>query len=172
MKLSDAKYNYLYTVYNSQRFHTSTGEEEARQVKQLVTETNSKTILDYGSGKGLQYSRDRMHEKMGIEFDDITCYDIGVKEFRNLPDKMFDGVICIDVLEHIPETYLENNIKTIFLKAEKFVFLVVHCGLARKILSNGENAHCTIYPPEWWQDKIDACNTTGIKTVVNFRVPI
>jgi len=30
-------------------------------------------------------------------------------------------------------------------------------------LSNGENAHCSVYQKEWWFDKIDKLKPEGIK---------
>ena len=86
-----------------------------------------------------------------MNYRDITCYDPAVPEFSKLPDGKFDIVICTSVLEHIPEDQLMDTIKTIFSKANKFVFFVIHCGLATNLLSDGTNAHCTIYHPKKWK---------------------
>jgi hypothetical protein len=45
-------------------------------------------------------------------------------------------------------------------KAKLFVFATVAMYPAGKTLPNGENAHCTIKPPDWWRALID-CVTAG-----------
>lgn len=138
----------------------------------LVLGSRSQTILDYGSGHGNQYSQYQINNKFSIKSENITCFDIGVPEYSNLPEGKFDGVICMDVLEHIPAEYLDVNLETIFSKATKFVFLAIFCGPANSTLPNGENAHCTIEEPEWWHNKIRPFNINDIPLCVNFRLPI
>ena len=70
-------------------------------VKDLVQDTKSKTLLDYGCGKGLQYTKWKHHEELGIDMP--ALYDPAVPSYDTLPDGPFDGVISTDVLEHIPE---------------------------------------------------------------------
>ena len=71
-----------------------------------------------------------------------------------LPEGNFDGIISFDVLEHIPEEEIPQVIKEIFERANKFVFLGIDTSPAEDILPNGENAHCTQKPLEWWVDMI------------------
>lgn len=173
MKLTNEKYNELYRIYGETRTCVSTGPQEAEIVRHLVESTGSTTMLDYGSGKGLQYTRDRVHELMGLKLENISCYDIGIPEFSEMPGGKFDGVICIDVMEHIPEEFVDANLSMIFKKAEKFVFLFIACLPALKTLANGENAHCTVYPPSWWDNKIaEARKDKELELVVYYRVPV
>lgn len=132
---------------------------QAGRIKRLIDMTHSRTLLDYGSGKGLQYKMSpvripnigefkSMQEYFGVE--SIYCYDPSYMPFSRLPKDFFDGVISTDVLEHCPEPDLSWIIDEIFSYADKFVFTSVCCAPANKRLANGENAHCTIRPPEWW----------------------
>jgi len=130
----------------------------------LITETGAKTILDYGSGKGRFYASELKSED-GISYpnlqaywgvDEITCYDPGYKPFSKLPQGPFNGVVSTDVLEHCPEDDLSWIIGEIFSFASAFVYLNVCTLPAFRLLPNGENAHCTIKPPEWWVSLIDA----------------
>jgi hypothetical protein len=41
-------------------------------------------------------------------------------------------------------------IEEMFRYARRFVFANVACFPAVKNLPNGQNAHCTLHPPEWW----------------------
>jgi hypothetical protein len=86
------------------------------------------------------------------DIGELVCYDPAYEPHSGLPEGKFDGVISTDVLEHCPEEDLPWVIEEIFGYAKRFVFANVACFPARKKLPNGENAHCTIKPIEWWQD--------------------
>lgn len=129
---------------------------QAHHVRRLVAQTASRSILDYGSGKGMQYrpmalsdGSSSIQEYWGVER--IQCYDPGYEPFSRLPEEPFDGVIATDVLEHCPEADLPWIVAEIFSMARKFVFASVACHPAVKRLPNGENAHCTVRPPAFWE---------------------
>lgn len=118
----------------------------------LVKQTNSTTLLDFGCGKGQQYSIDNLHECWGGILP--TLYDPGFPEHDVKPDGLWDGVICTDVLEHVPEAAIRDVLGDIISRSNKFVFLNVSIRVARAVLPNGENAHCTVKPPEWWGHQV------------------
>ena len=97
--------------------------------------------------------------------DEIYCYDPAYTPFNQLPNKKFDGVISTDVLEHCPEEDIPWILDEIFGYATRFVFANVACYPAKKRLPNGENAHCTIREPEWWQRLLSEVSSkhAGIK---------
>lgn len=127
-------------------------------IKRLIEKTNAKEILDYGSGKGHQYIHIQIKDettgesKNLIEYWDVnvSCYDPSYAPFTSPPSRKYDGVICTDVLEHCPEEDLQWIIDDIFGHAKLFVYANVACYPAKARLPNGDNAHCTIRPPEWW----------------------
>ena len=126
--------------------------KHAKAIADLVKLTAAKTLLDYGSGKGYQYGIDRMHDLWGgIE---PVCYDPAVPASAKLPDGPFDGVICTDVLEHVPEDELDATLDAIFQRATRFVYLAISTRPARKFLPNGLNAHVTVHPADWWAGKL------------------
>ena len=88
--------------------------------------------------------------------DSITCYDPGFEPYINLPEGTFDGVVTTDVLEHCPHEDVPWILDEIFGYAREFVYINVACYPAKKTLPNGENAHCTIEPIEWWLKMFDA----------------
>lgn len=96
-------------------------------------------------------------------------YDPGVPEFSEKPHKTFDGVICCDVLEHIPEEDVQSVLYDIFRYANKFVMLQIFLGPSKKILPDGRNAHLTQQTPLWWKEQIHKANVTNIICVTGFR---
>lgn len=143
--------------------------KEAVNIKRLIDQTGALTILDYGSGKGTQYDPapvvlkgegkwDSLIDYWGV--DEVTCFDPAFPPYSTLPSGTFDGVVCTDVLEHCPEEDIEWIMHEIFSFAERFVYLAVACFPAQKCLPNGENAHCTIRPVEWWRDVIERASAT------------
>ena len=137
----------------------------------LVRGTKSITLLDFGGGKGHQYSRDNMNHRFGIAILDIDIYDIGIPKYSKIPNKVYDGVISIDVLEHIHEKDLDESLTLLFSKAKNFVYIAVSCDPAKTVLPNGLNAHVTIRPPSWWKEKIEPYNTKNIPLIVSYRIP-
>ena len=65
-------------------------------------------------------------------------------------NELFDAVISVDVLEHIPIQDLHWVVEEIFSFAKKTVFINVACYLAKATLPNGSNAHVTVQHPWWW----------------------
>ena len=122
-----------------------------KHIVDLVRDTKSKTLLDYGCGKAEGYFKYNHHEHWGIMPE---LYDPAIIQFSRLPDGPFDGVISLDVLEHIPEEEVPQTIKDIFDRANKFVFLGIDTSPAQTVLSNGENAHCTLKSLRWWTDMV------------------
>ena len=132
---------------------------QAHHIRRLVAETAARSILDYGCGKGAQYRPLGLAEGAVVRWRSIqeywgvgriTCYDPAYEPFRQPPQGRFDGVICTDVLEHCPEDDLPWIVAELFAHAERFVFASVACHPAVKRLPNGENAHCTVRPPQYW----------------------
>lgn len=138
------------------------------RIKALIERTGAQVVLDYGCGKGKQYEPRVIKDGAGGQWpgvldywdiDEIVCYDPCYERYSKLPEGKFDGVISTDVLEHCPEQDVPWIIDEIFSYATRFVFANVACYPAHKRLPNGENAHCTIKPVEWWQELVRGIST-------------
>jgi len=106
-----------------------------------------RTILDYGCGKGgLVRALQEKYPNLKV-----FGYDPAVEEFAELWISKVDFIICTDVLEHIPEKELYATVERISSLSQK-CFFHLHHAKASEILDNGENAHCTIAPPQWYHD--------------------
>ena len=131
-------------------------------VVDVILDTKSKTLLDYGCGKATVYTDTKIHEKWGGILPSL--YDPAIAAYEKLPDGPFHGVFSVDVMEHIPYEELDEVLKHIFDRAERFVFLAISTEPAKAILSNGENAHCTVENTDWWEQKIIKANTQEVYT--------
>jgi len=129
-----------------------TGDPRIEEIiaKLLKSDTGElpENVLDFGCG------RSRLLENIGIE--NPTRYDPAIKEYSDLPPEgqIFDAVVCNDVLEHIPEDEVGVFLKKVTSYAARSIF-TIHCAKARTILSNGQNAHCTVRGSGWWVRELE-----------------
>ena len=145
----------LEQIFNGRSLRSQLG-----NIQMLATQHQAKSLLDYGSGKGLPYQEKDIKHPSGkiyhdlaefFEVDTITCYDPAYKPYSTFPvGQKFDGVISTDVMEHCPEEDLPWIVDEMFGAASKFVFANVNGRPADRHLPNGDNAHCTLQPIEWW----------------------
>jgi hypothetical protein len=149
--------------------------EHVDRIAKIIRRTDSRSILDFGAGKGLLY-RDNPAHASGSRYKvlpawpgvEIVCYDPAYRPFAEPFMGKFDGVVSTDVLEHIPEDDVPWVLDEIFKAANKFVFVVAACFRAKKNLPDGTNAHCTIQPPEWWRMQLEmaARRNPGIEWIL------
>ncbi len=133
------------------------------KIKKGIALTGSQTLLDYGCGKALAWQPGKFLEIDGSKIttqdflgvNEVYLYDPGYQPYSTAPTKKYDAVICTDVLEHIPEADIRWFVNELFAYANKYVFANIAVYPANKILPNGENAHCTIKPIDWWKAVFD-----------------
>lgn len=104
-----------------------------------------RTALDFGCGKGVLAD-------LVDSLPDSSCmrYDPAIPEFSELAEGPFDVVLNTDVLEHIPEVHLPGVLEQIASRADRAI-VIPHLKLARTVLPDGSNAHCTLKTPDEWQ---------------------
>ena len=129
-------------------------------IKDIVTKYDVKTILDYGCGKGLQYKEKLPYGQLPGEliptddwktFDEylgvtVYPYDPCVEEYNQLPDPeiKFDGVICTQVLNSIPDDDMPWVRDLLQQHSAKFCFIGVNFQREAK----GKK---TMYDPEYFR---------------------
>jgi hypothetical protein len=132
-----------------------------KKIKDLVDRYGAKTILDYGCGKGLQYQERLPYGGgVGVElpqdqwktFDEylgvtVYKYDPCVAGFEQLPPEgtKFDGVICTQVLNSIPDDDLPWVRDLLESYSSKFCFV----GLNFQREAKGKK---TMYDPEYFRE--------------------
>ncbi len=116
-------------------------------VTNILNAMQCRTLLDYGCGsmrnlcKVIEPDHDVMYQG----------YDPAIPAFAK--KEPADLVTCIDVLEHIEPELLDNVLDDLQSLSPMLAFLTVHTGPARKVLSDGRNAHLIQQPASWWLPK-------------------
>ena len=70
---------------------------------------------------------------------------------QNTQKKKYDGVICTDVVEHIPEDDVLNFIDELFKLSNKFIFIVIATIPASKYFEDGNNIHLSLKSEDKWK---------------------
>lgn len=118
----------------------------------LIKKYRARTLLDFGCGRGDAYQPPHLLHKTW-KVDRPRLYDPAFAQHDQLPPKgeRFDGVLCSDVLEHVPMVDVYAVIDELFGRANKFVWASVCCRPAKKKFPDGTNLHVTIETYRWWK---------------------
>ena len=133
----------------------------------LIRDYGATRLLDYGSGKGMQYLVSRVHERWGGLLP--VCYDIGIKQLSKKPRGKFDGIICTDVMGYVEALDVPGVLAGIFGYAEPaaFIFFYIACRPAEhKHLPNGRDVLLTVRSPRWWSEQLAPFQRDGLMVKV------
>ena len=131
----------------------------------VTKENNCKTLLDYGCGKAIPYSKKEC-KSIGLKkpvqelcnLDSFDLYDPAYPKYNKLSKKKYDIVVCTDVMEHIAEQDIDWVLKDILSHSKKTVFLNISCQPALKHFKEGkfkgQNVHVSVFHGTWWSDKV------------------
>lgn len=150
LPLYDPGYTELYDQLHEE--DQQYGDESARHLPwalKHIEQTGSKTVLEYGCGKGTLVDELRAR---GVE---AHGWDPAVKRFRG-PVEPADLVVCTDVLEHIEPKYLSATLRDIRKKTLKRAIFVIALRYDRThTLPDGTNPHKLVCPYTWWKAKLE-----------------
>lgn len=123
----------------------------ADMVLKLADSIGTKSILDYGCGKGYLAKE--------IPFP-IWEYDpcIPGKDQSPRPAEL---VVCIDVLEHIEPEKLIYVLDDLKRCTKKLAFFIIDTVPAIKTLADGRNTHLIQEGKDWWEDKLKSFFEVG-----------
>ena len=117
-------------------------------VSDIINRFHVIDVLDYGAGKG------RLAENLSVSHQvRMHMYEPANDEWSKTPEP-HELVACIDVLEHIEPEYLDDVLDDLQRVTERLGVFTIHTGEAKKVLSDGRNAHLIQKPLEWWLPKI------------------
>lgn len=113
-------------------------------VLQLIEKLTTRSVLDYGCGKGYLAKE--------LPFP-IWEYDPAIPEKSESP-RPADLVVCTDVLEHIEPAHLLAVLHDLKRVVRKVGYFVIHTGPSTKLLADGRNAHLIQKDRAWWRHKL------------------
>ena len=113
-----------------------------------IRQLKPKSVIDYGCG---QSALPDLIKAAGVPY--VHRYEPAIAAFAARPDRTFDLLLCTDVLEHVPEDELDSVVEDMRSLARN-AMLIVDTKPARQFLPNGDNAHATIRPIAWWQQRL------------------
>ena len=129
------------------------------KIKEINELNKCSSLLDFGCGKGFLYNN--KFKINGEEYtnlfnywkiDEIYLFDPAVEKYSLYPKKKYDGLICTDVIEHIPEDDVINFIDNLFKLTNKFIFAVIATIPASKYFDDGKNIHLSLKSQNVWKD--------------------
>ena len=124
--------------------------EYAPLVAEVIERTGATELLDYGAGKG----------RLGMTLEKLLKRPVRIQHYDPAipawaaPAQPSELVACIDVLEHIEPTLLENVLDDLRRVTVGVGVFTVHTGAAVKFLPDGRNAHLIQQPPDWWLPRL------------------
>ena len=118
-------------------------------VAQVIEAIGAQELLDYGAGKGRLGQALKQQLKRPLT---IRHYDPAIPEWAATPAPS-RLVACIDVLEHIEPSLIDNVLDDLQRVTAGVGVFTVDTGAAMKVLPDGRNAHLIQQPAAWWLPK-------------------
>lgn len=150
---------YVWVHENSTTMSGRTTIKNKDKIKEVIDRVNPVNVLDFGCGKGWQYTRQNVHEYWGIPKP--TLYDPYVAKYNKMPgyrNNYFDLVLCVDVMEHILPNEVDNVLHSVFFLGN-FVYFHIDTKPAIKTFSCGTNFHTSLHEEDWWINKLNEYGT-------------
>ena len=121
-------------------------------IKEIVDRLGCRSILDYGAGKGVQYSW--VNPKNGLTLEQwwgvpVTKYDPAYEPFSAEPEGKFDLVICTHTLGAVPSVDVPWLVDRLYGFANKAIYVAEKLDPVRKKIHSSPE----IYPREWSADR-------------------
>lgn len=146
MEMNDHLIEQYKLLYEQKPSYGASSQKIFNIVLQVINQYKPNTILDYGCG------RSRLLDMISEQIDvNIFKYDPVFEMYSQLPKQKVDFVICTDVLQHVPELELFDNLFEISQLGDK-CFFKIKCSDHPTCLPNGEPTNCTVHDKQWWKN--------------------
>ncbi len=115
-------------------------------LKNFILKKQITSILDYGCGKG-HFIKTAQAFADNIQIDG---FDVASEEYATLPNRRYELVVSLDVMEHVEYGALTQVLSEIRQRTQKYFICSIANYPANKTLSDGRNAHVTQIPFSSW----------------------
>lgn len=146
--MADEKLIQMYADIHAGEEYGNTSVKNARFIRPEIQLLKPASIIDYGCGQS------RLLDELCLGYPaDLRRYDPAIPAYSDKPSGVYDLLINVDVLEHIRDHDLDPIIEEMRSLCRNAI-LIIDTRPAELILPNGENAHATIKPKEWWAERL------------------
>jgi len=108
------------------------------------------SVLDVGGGDGRMKKFFPNHEYTALDLAPNSGADIIADIVTWDRDDVYDWVISIDVMEHLPTIQVAEAIATIYDATREGAAFLISTRPDRGGKKIGQILHMTVRPPEWW----------------------
>ena len=126
----------------------------------IISHSNIWSILDFGCGKGVQWTEMKLHHAWGGA-PRPHMWDPAVPELHhNNPFKIgrdYDLVIATAVLQHVPEWDITKQLWNLFDLTRKTLYLGFVMDSDHDYDNKGDSSeiNCSLHSPDWWINRIN-----------------
>ena len=163
LQIEDEKYSFLWANgYKPARWKLL-----ARQLLKRAREVSENpTVIDFGSGQGnaIEYFSKKGLRSAGVDISrfaverlrkkGFACFWASLDSLSEIPDSSFEFGFSNDVLEHIPEPYIDAAFSEMKRVCTRTLFVSICPVLSRNKSRDGDNLHLTVRPKKWWEEKL------------------
>ena len=112
-------------------------------------------VLDFGCGTGQLGIHLRQHQDAGILRKNITIheYDPSVPGKDTIPERTYDCIISLDVLEHVEPDSIAETMEWLLSKAPR-QYHHIDCNETNDKLPDGRDVHLLVREPKWWESTV------------------
>ena len=142
MGITDPRLVEHYAHIHRSKAYGQTCHGYAESILACLVDLKPRVVVEYGCGQS-ELERMLPHAARWVR------YDPAIPGIDRLTESQADFVINTDVLEHVPETDLDDLLAHIASLAGD-VFFSISTRPALEILPDGRNAHCTVWPAARW----------------------
>lgn len=137
-----------YRLIHETGAYGTTSVKNLRFLRPEIQLLRPKSIIDYGCGQS------RLLDVLRLGYPaDLVRYDPAIPAHSRKPDRVFDLLINVDVLEHIEERDLDAVLAEMASLCRNAIIIIDTKPAVLK-LADGRNAHVTLKPHAWWQQKL------------------
>lgn len=148
MKTDASRLIDAYRDIHGSRVYGASSARQAPFIMHDVRALRPGSIIDYGCGQS------PLIDMLGVtDSVERVRYDPAIPAYSARPQRRFDLLINVDVLEHIREPDLDQILDEMRGLCRDAI-IIVDTIEAKLVLPSGENAHVTIRPKPWWREKL------------------
>lgn len=129
---------------------------EAEGLRNLVKKTSAATILEYRFADEAAEEKATVESIAGQSGIKISHYDPADASGGPRPVDRFDGVVCTEALNYIPDEDVPWVIEDLFEWARRFVYVVIENSPRTKILADGTRLQTRPRDQNWWKAWFEA----------------